>query len=120
MIRETKVLHESFPVATGSPTYGSCVFFVYPDLWLFYGGKNLFCSYIFSTSSDTFLDLDYALLGKYLFELLEWILTGCSAVTMPVNLEFERKPDRINADDESVYIQIVKDKSAFCFSSAHC
>lgn len=36
----TTVLHEKSPAATGSPTYGSCVFFVYPVLWLLNSRKR--------------------------------------------------------------------------------
>lgn len=64
-MRATQVLHERSPAATGSSTHGSCVFFVYPDLWLFYLGKHCFSCIILRFSSRSSLTgLDYALLGK--------------------------------------------------------
>lgn len=63
-MRRTKVLHERGPAATGSSTYGSCVFFVYPDLCLFYLGKHNFGLIISCLSRISFTDLDYELLGK--------------------------------------------------------
>lgn len=65
MKRATMVLHEKSPAATGSSTYGSCVFFVYPDLWLFYLVKHHFsCNILRFLGRSSLTDLDYALLGK--------------------------------------------------------